>query len=298
MAITVQTVQPHSIEESLRALLAVEESRSSNKGIRDRLLALEKKLAAGQLHLAVLGQMKRGKSSFINALLGAEILPTGVLPVTAIITEISYGSAPDATIVYARGGLRESVALNTLGDYITEDGNPGNKKQVGWVEIAYPSLFLEGGVVLIDTPGIGSTHAHNTLTTESYLEQIDAGIVVLSVDLPITEVESHFVRRIKLDIPKLFFILNKTDLASLDEISKITRFLEMELERLQIESPEIFALSARQALQETHAHSFGGRVSSRLERNVKCWCVRLRLTLCRLPARSNLPHHLACTQES
>jgi len=82
MAITVQTVQPHSIEESLRALLAVEESRSSNKGIRDRLLALEKKLAAGQLHLAVLGQMKRGKSSFINALLGAEILPTGVLPVT------------------------------------------------------------------------------------------------------------------------------------------------------------------------------------------------------------------------
>ena len=159
--------------------------------------------------------------------------------------------------MYARGGLRESVALNTLGDYITEDGNPGNKKQVGWVEIAYPSPFLEGGVVLIDTPGIGSTHAHNTLTTESYMEQIDAGIVVLSVDLPITEVESHFVRRIKLDIPKLFFILNKTDLASLDEISKITRFLEMELERLQIESPEIFALSARQALQETHAHSFG-----------------------------------------
>ena len=68
--------------------------------------------------------------------------------------------------------------MNTLADYITEDGNPGNRKQVGSVEIAYPSSFLGGGVVLIDTPGIGSTpHAHNTQTTESCLEQIDAGIV-------------------------------------------------------------------------------------------------------------------------
>ncbi len=265
MAITVHTVEPHSIEESLRALLTVEGSRSGNKGMRERLLALEKKLAAGQLHLAVLGQMKRGKSSFINALLDAEILPTGVLPVTAIITEIRYGPVPDATIVYTTGGLRESVALNTLADYITEAGNPGNKKQVGSVEITYPSPFLEGGIVLIDTPGIGSTHAHNTQTTEGYLEQIDAGIVVLSVDPPITEVESQFLRRIKADIPKLFFILNKTDLASSDEISKITGFLEKELERLQIESPEIFALSARQALQETHALTFGGRASCGLE---------------------------------
>jgi ribosome biogenesis GTPase A len=265
MAITAQTVEPHSIEESLRALLSLEGSRSCNRGLRERLLALEKKLAAGQLHLAVLSQMKRGKSSFINALLGAEILPTGILPVTAIITEIRYGSVADATIVYATGGLRQRVALNTLADYITETGNPGNKKQVGSVEIAYPAPFLEGGIVLIDTPGIGSTHAHNTQTTESYLEHIDAGIVVLSVDPPVTEVESQFLRRIKADIPKLFFILNKTDLASSDEIRKITRFLEMELERLQMESPEIFALSARQALQETHAHTFGGLVSSGLE---------------------------------
>lgn len=263
MAITVQTVELHSIEESLRALLAVDESRDSNTGLRDRLLALEEKLAAGRLHLAILGQMKRGKSSFINALLGAEILPTGVLPVTAIITEIRYGGTPEATMVYATGSLRESVALNALADYITEAGNPGNKKQVGSVKIAHPSPFLESGIVLIDTPGIGSTHTHNTQTTEGYLEQIDAGIVVLSVDPPITEVESQFLRRIKDDIPKLFFILNKIDLASPDEISKITRFLEIELERLQIESPEIFALSARQALQETHTHT--GTVSSGLE---------------------------------
>lgn len=250
MAIATQSVEAHSIEESLRTLLGNEEaSGGSNKELHEMLVALEEKLAKGQLHLAVLGQMKRGKSSLINALLGSDVLPTGILPVTAIITEIRYGPWPAATVVYATGGMRESVALNTLADYVTEAGNPGNEKQVASVEISYPSSFLESGIVLIDTPGIGSSHAHNTQTTENYLKHVDAGIVVLSLDPPITEVESRFLRKIKDDIPKLFFILNKTDIASADELSRMTEFLENELSRLQMPSPEIFPLSARQALQ-------------------------------------------------
>ena len=265
MTITDQTIERHPIEETLRTLLAVAEfGANSNKSLREKILLLEKKLASGQLHLAVLGQMKRGKSSFINALLGAEVLPTGVLPVTAIITEIRYGPAPDAVIVYSTGNLREQVGLSTLADYITEAGNPGNRKQVASVEIAYPSSFLQSGIILIDTPGIGSTHAHNTQTTEHYLEQVDAGIIVLSVDPPITEVESQFLKDVKEDVPKLFFILNKTDLASPNEVHTIAKFLENELDRLQIGSPEIFPLSARQALQEKHQTLTCG-VSSGLE---------------------------------
>ena len=218
-----QTEERQSIEGVLRTLLTIQDSETRNTSLREKTPLPRKKLASNQLHLAVLGQMKRGKSSFINALLGAEILPTGVLPVTAVITEIKYGPTPDATILYTTG-LRETVDLGTLADYITESGNPGNKKQVASVELAYPSPFLESGIVLIDTPGIGSTHAHNTRTTEGYLEQVDAGIVVLSVDPPITEVESHFLRNIKEEIPKLFFILNKIDAVSADEVSHISHF--------------------------------------------------------------------------
>ncbi len=240
--------QRHSIAGALRALLGISDSGRRNDGLHEKLLSLERKLASNQLHLAVLGQMKRGKSSFINALMGAEILPTGVLPVTAVITEIKYGLAPEAIILYSTGA-REQVDLGTLADYITESGNPGNKKQVASVELAYPSPFLESGIIIIDTPGIGSTHAHNTRTTEGYLEQVDAGIVVLSVDPPITEVESHFIRNVKEEVPKLFFVLNKVDTVSADEVSHISRFLEEELSRLQIESPEIFRLSARRAME-------------------------------------------------
>ena len=250
MSIAGQTVERHPIEESLRKLLAVEGNGPGNKSLRDKLLFLQEKLASGEFRLAVLGQMKRGKSSFINALLGEDVLPTGVLPVTAIITEVRYAPAPRAVIVYATGDLREEVVLNTLADYITEAGNPGNEKQVASVEIAYPSPFLECGIVLIDTPGIGSTHLHNTQTTTRYLDQADAGIVVFSVDPPITEVESHFLKDMKDEVPKLFFILNKTDVASPEETQVIAQFLESELERLELELPEIFPLSARQALQE------------------------------------------------
>jgi len=248
--ITDRTAEYRSIEAALRTLLAIESTGTNNRTLREKLLSLEKKLASNQLQLAVLGQMKRGKSSFINALLGAELLPTGILPVTAIITEIRYGPIPNATIIYSTGGLREQVDLSALADYITEAGNPGNKKQIASVEIAYPSPFLESGIVLIDTPGIGSTHSHNTRITESYLQFVDAGIVVFSVDPPITEVESQFLRNLKEDIPKLFFVLNKTDLVLPEEISAIENFLENELDRLQINSPEIFPLSARQAIHE------------------------------------------------
>src|SRR5580658_8476837 len=263
MTIVDKSVERLSMESALNTLLMMEGCGAGNGGLHGKLLSLERKLASNQLHLAVLGQMKRGKSSFINALMGTEILPTGVLPVTAVITKIRFGLSPEAIILYSTG-TREQVDLGTLADYITEFGNPGNKKQVASVELAYPSPFLESGIILIDTPGIGSTHAHNTRTTEGYLEQVDAGIVVLSVDPPITEVESHFIRNVKEEIPKLFFVLNKVDAASSEEVSHISGFLEDELSRLQIVSPEIFRLSARRAL-EARGKPGAAAISSGLE---------------------------------
>src|SRR5271155_994235 len=147
--------QRHSIAGVLRVLLAISDSGRRNDSLHEKLLSLERKLASNQLHLAVLGQMKRGKSSFINALLGAEILPSGVLPVTAIITEIKYGPKPEAEIAYSVEDFREKITPEHLSTYITEAGNPGNRKQVARVEVAYPSPLLANGIILIDTPGIG-----------------------------------------------------------------------------------------------------------------------------------------------
>jgi len=240
-----QSVEPASLQNRLDILLEIARAEGI-ADIESKLKSLKEKLAAGRLHLAVLGQMKRGKSSLINALLKADVLPTGVVPVTAIITEIQYGETPNATIVYATGGLREETAISTLADYISEAKNPGNRKQVAFVEVTYPLPFLKDGIILIDTPGIGSTHTHNTETTEGYLSQVDAGIVVLSVDPPITAVEAQFIGELQDEIPKLFFILNKIDIITPAELAEMIQFVENELSRHSILLPEIFPLSARQ----------------------------------------------------
>ncbi|MGP8176155.1 MAG: dynamin family protein [Terracidiphilus sp.] len=230
--------------------LSVLAEDNHSEDLRASLEALTEKLKKNRFNLAVLGQTKRGKSSFINALLGARILPTGVLPLTSVITRVTYGEIPSAKIFYETGES-EQIAVECLYEYITEAGNPGNKKQVASAEVAYPSQFLSMGVDLIDTPGIGSTRRHNTSTTEDYLAEVDAGIAVLSVDPAITAVESDFFRRLRQDVPKLLFVVNKTDIATPEEVEEVVWFLENELRNhVGVKKPEVFALSARQVIKE------------------------------------------------
>jgi ribosome biogenesis GTPase A len=136
----------------LHTLLTIEDCRAVNIGLREKLLPLERKLASNQLHLAVLVQMKRGKSSFINALLGAELLPIGVVPVTAEITEIKYAPVPPATILRTTG-QREEVVIRHPGGLHHKSWQPRQQSQVASVEMTYPSPFLASGIILIDTPG-------------------------------------------------------------------------------------------------------------------------------------------------
>ena len=213
------------------------------------LAALSDKLRKNRFNLAVLGQTKRGKSSFINALLGARVLPTGVLPLTSVITRVTWGPVPSAEILFHTGETKR-IAVDLLYEYITESGNPVNRKQVASAEVYYPSPILAMGFDLIDTPGIGSTNRKDTETTEDFLSEVDAGIAVLSVDPSITAVESEFLRRIRQDVPKLLFIINKTDTATPNEVDEVINYLEDELRnRVGIKKPEVFPLSARQAMK-------------------------------------------------
>jgi ribosome biogenesis GTPase A len=249
----------------LRAIdaLSALAQRNRTEDLHASLAALSEKLQKNRFNLAVLGQMKRGKSSVINAMLGAEILPTGILPLTSVITRVRYGATSEAQIIY-KSGQCEPIAAGSLHEYITEAANPGNRKQVASAEVTYPSPFLRMGVDLIDTPGIGSTHLHNTSTTEDYLTEVDAGIVVLSVDPPITAVEADFLRRIRLDVPRLLFVINKTDMATSAEVESVLRFLDSELRNhIGIKSPELFPLSARLAMKELRAQT--SRKSSGIE---------------------------------
>ena len=150
------------------------------------------KLETSSFYLAVLGQFKRGKTTFINALLGEEILPTGILPLTSIITLIRFGERKKAEVVFL-DNRRCTIDPTELRQYVSESENAKNEKKVHHVELAYPSSFLKNGIVLIDTPGVGSIALHNTETTQGFLPRIEAAVVLLGADPPVTQVEFQFI---------------------------------------------------------------------------------------------------------
>jgi GTPase Era involved in 16S rRNA processing len=169
------------------------------------------------LYLVVIGQFKRGKSTLINALIGCDLLPTALLPLTSIITMLKFGVKQEIKIIF-ENDIVKYIPQHELFNYITESGNPKNEKKVKLVEILFPSEFLKDGIVLIDTPGIGSLFLHNTKSTESFIPKIDAAIFVLSVDPPITQTEFQFLEEVKSGTDKFYFVLNKIDMA--DEASR------------------------------------------------------------------------------
>lgn len=223
-----------------------------------RLRNLINRLTEGRFHLAVLGQFKRGKSTFVNALLGEELLPTSIIPLTAIPTFIQHAETLKATIIFDQNRRSEECNPDGIDElctfltrFVAESSNPENRLGVSQVDVYHPATMLKNGLVLIDTPGIGSTFRHNTMATLNFLPQCDAAVFVLSADPPPTEVEIEFLKQVQGKVPRLFFVLNKIDYLSLEERQTAVDFLQKVLHE-QAGFPEkspIFSLSAKQGLE-------------------------------------------------
>ncbi len=251
----------HTNELSRLIFKAVELSNSLGNDFEElasRFEDLHERLIHGQFHLAVLGQFKRGKSTLLNALLGEEILPASVVPLTAIPTFIRYGKCMEARVDFQDGDKPEGKITGNveevksfLAKFVTEEENPKNRFGVSHVEVKLPAPILSSGMVLIDTPGVGSTFQHNTEATLNFLPQCDAALFLVSADPPITEVEVEFLREARKKIPRFFFVLNKVDYLEMEERRVVERFLkEMLIERVGVgRNTEIISLSAREGLR-------------------------------------------------
>jgi ribosome biogenesis GTPase A len=216
----------------------------------DRCRDLLVKLAEDRFNLAVVGQFKRGKSSLMNAIIGRNLLPTGLLPLTSAITALCYG--PQEKIILKRTGwvIEQEIEFQELADYVTEQGNPGNQRGVIEAKIEMPTPFLRRGLYFVDTPGIGSTLQTNTATTYNFLPQADAVIFVTSVDSPLSEAEENFLRDIRGYVRRLFIVANKIDLLSPQEQEQVLSYIQSELNNLVDGSNvQMYPLSARNALQ-------------------------------------------------
>jgi GTP-binding protein EngB required for normal cell division len=238
-----QSLARPSLLSTVAAVLAIAEQNGSTKlvwWLRD----LQDRIVNEQFRIAVVGQFKRGKTSLLNALLGAgDLLPVGTLPFTSILTIVKQGSHNAAEVVF-QSGIRRSIPLGELRDYVTETGNPHNCKMVEHVEVFCAADILNDGVSLVNSPGFGSLYDQSTQIAYDYLPRIDAAIFVTSPEPPLTAAEIEFLKELISATPKVFVVMSKVDLLDAQALGDVLRFTQKAIARLTVPTtPRLYPVS-------------------------------------------------------
>lgn len=208
------------------------------------------RLADDRFTVVFAGRFNRGKSSLMNALLGMDRLPTGVVPLTSVITYVRYGTSERVLLDYQGSGLRGEARLDELPDYVTEKGNPANVKRLRSAEIQLPSEILRRGVFLVDTPGLGSAIFENTKTTESFIPEIDVLILVTSYESPLTDDEIRYLQQASSYVRAVFVVVNKQDTVPVETRKEVLDFVTDSTKSLfNGSNAKPFSVSARDGLR-------------------------------------------------
>jgi len=182
----------------------------------------------GVVDVAVLGQFKAGKSSFLNGLIGAPVVPVDVLPSTAAVTRIGYGPGERVT-VHGLAGESFGIPPARLAEFVTERGNPANEKQVAVVDVELPALAPYEGIRFVDTPGMGSVFAHNTKASKEWMPRVGAALVAVSVSHPLSEDDLLLLNDVSSHTPEAAILLTKADLVSVGELEAIVEFTRLQV---------------------------------------------------------------------
>jgi GTP-binding protein EngB required for normal cell division len=208
---------------------------------------VSERLRDGRFYVVCVGQFKRGKSTLLNALVGQAILPTGIIPITSVVTVVRHGAATGAR-VRLPGGQWVECGVEGLSAYVSEEQNPGNQKGVTVAEVFSPSPLLTSGLCLVDTPGLGSVSVANSEATRAFVPHVDAALVVLGVDPPIAGEEAALVQEMAAQTSALLVVLNKADRHTESDRHQALHFSERVLSEILGRVPRIFQVSAVESL--------------------------------------------------
>jgi replication fork clamp-binding protein CrfC len=216
----------HSLAE-IGQTLAESESESATKSGRlglDRdiedITKASDNLKKVVFRLLVLGDMKRGKSTFLNALIGENLLPSDVNPCTALLTVLRYGSEKKVTVYFNDKTPPEDIDFKSFKRRYTIDPTEAKrleaeKKQafpnVDYAVVEYPLSLLEKGVEIVDSPGLNDTEARNELSL-GYINNCHAILFVLRASQPCTLGERRYLENYLKDRGlTVFFLINAWD---------------------------------------------------------------------------------------
>jgi GTPase SAR1 family protein len=250
------------IRTAFEGLAEAAESVGLDSVARDIRGARIPKLDEERFSLVVLGEFNHGKSTFVNALLGQSVLPTGITPTTAILTHVSYGAVPDAAVVL-QSGERRAIDPARLADWATVEGlqraasgpdDPDKPDKVGALDVHHldlhlPVPLLQDQLTIVDTPGVNDINEQRADITYGYIPRADAALFLLDATQILTSSERQFLeeRILRSSRDRLIFVVAKADLLDAAELEEALGFARLHLGRIVTE-PLIFPVSSRREL--------------------------------------------------
>ncbi len=229
-----------------------------------RIRAAEKRLRHDRIKLLIVGEFSRGKSTFINAIVGEPLLPSKVTPTTATINVIRGGENRTVTVHYQDGKLEQHVLPDShtnrfLSDIVTASNR--RSEHISEVVLSVPGRLDRCLVDIVDTPGVNDLNKLREDVTFRYLNECDAAVVLLDAQQPLTESERQFLKQrvVAADVTKILFVINRIDeqVADADEGSRkhiVDVVRQRLIDEVGIENPQVFAISALQALKSRFYH--------------------------------------------
>jgi GTP-binding protein EngB required for normal cell division len=198
--------------------------------LRSRIDSIASRLEDNNLEVALFGRVSSGKSSLLNALLDTDVLPVGANPITAVPTKLRYGPALCAAVAYG-DGRGEIVAIEELSKLITEQGNPGNSKNIVRAMVEVPSLRLRHGIVLVDTPGLGPLAKRGGAETLAYLPACDLVLALIDAGATLNDEDIGTLRLLyEAGIPAIV-LLSKADLLAEEDLHQAANYIQEQLQR-------------------------------------------------------------------
>ena len=180
----------------------------------DRLAAARDRITDPQIRVVIAGQLKQGKSQLLNSLLNMPVARVGDDESTVLTTIVLYGEQPAAQLVVATpDGGAEAIAIPTAD--VSKDlrrAPQAGGREVLRVEVIAPSPLLKGGLVFIDTPGVGGHGQPHLAATLGLLPDADAMLMVSDTSQEFTEPEMTFMRQAFEICPVAAIVATKTDL--------------------------------------------------------------------------------------
>lgn len=253
-----------SILSSIRVVLSDFNLKSKEEAVKADFYRLNDE----KFNLVVVGEFSRGKSTFVNALLGRRMLPVSKSPTTAVISKIIYGET-SAYIVHYKSGESKTISEDEFLDIraYSEEGvlsldrlkdklkslvnHQENLDDIDFVEIRHPLPLCRNNVEVVDTPGTNDLNAGRVDITYNYLKKADAAILVLMATQALTKSEMEFLREqiIGNQVNDIFIVINgKDQCKTVDEQERIVKYVSDNLAAVMPHELKVFLVSSKQAL--------------------------------------------------